>query len=208
MSQRRVQLTRKLLAIMGLLTLSVGSVVFVVSVLFGLSGNRTRPAPTPHSAPTSTTTTQSAPPPGPPLKPLPVRTVQDVRGVAADGCPPADQASAGPPTDVLTACDVGRTAIYTLGPQAMELAVTQVDSLKSPDTDSYEVRLTIQPASAIEFAGYTARNVGVQLAFVRDGVVVFAPRITEAIKSTVLQISGNLTAEQADQIAGLLRKPA
>jgi preprotein translocase subunit SecD len=129
-----------------------------------------------------------------------------MRAVTPDECPSDSTAAA--PTDVLSACDYGRTAIYTLGPQAMELDLTQVETLESPEPGSYEVRLTIRPASALTFAGYTAQQVGAQLAFVRGGLVVFAPKITEPIKSTVLQISGNMTAQQADEVAGLLREPA
>ena len=43
------------------------------------------------------------------------------------------------------------------------------------------------------------------MAFVRDNTVVWAPKITTPIDGTVLQLSGELTPEQAARVAGMLR---
>jgi preprotein translocase subunit SecD len=95
-----------------------------------------------------------------------------------------------------------------LGPQVSELQLTHVETMKSPTSDFHVVRFSLQPASASAFATYTAGHIGEQLAFVRDGVVLFAPKITQAINSQTLEISGDLTAQQADDVARMLRQPA
>ena len=50
--------------------------------------------------------------------------------------------------------------------------------------------------------------VGRQIAFVRGGTVVWGPKITTPIDGTVLQLSGDLTTEQAADIARMLRSDA
>jgi preprotein translocase subunit SecD len=47
--------------------------------------------------------------------------------------------------------------------------------------------------------------VGKQVAFVRAGTVVWGPKIVAPIDGQVLQLSGELTAEQAKRIATMLR---
>lgn len=190
---------RKSLAVLALIG-SLGVVVAIMgSVLLQLVGDKQA-----DSAP-STPRTPTAPASN--IKPLPVRPVQDVR--SPDECPSAQ----GPPpvlpaSAVVTLCDMTRTAAYVLAPQVIELQLTRVDSVKSPVSEVYVVRVTMQPASATAFGDITAANVGRQLAFVRDGVVVSAPQITARIDSASLELSGDLTAQQADDTARLLRQPA
>ena len=189
--QRRGEFLRKLFAIVAL----IGTLAVVVAIIGGvwmrIAGDDQQSAPAQDTPPTS--------------KPLPVRPVQEVR--APDQCPPPG----GPPrllvsSDAVTVCDVPRSAAYVLGPQAIELQLTQVDSVKSPTSEFYVVRVMMRPVSAAAFADLTARYVGQQLAFVRDDVVVSAPQITAPINSQVLEISGQLTAQQADEVARLLRQ--
>ena len=94
-----------------------------------------------------------------------------------------------------------------LGPQAIELQLTQVDSVKSPTSEFYVVRVTMQPVSAAAFADLTAGYVGQQLAFVRDDVVVSAPRSPHPSTPRCSKSPANLTAQQADDVARLLRQP-
>ena len=65
--------------------------------------------------------------------------------------------------------------------------------------------MTMTPESATEFGTFTAGQVGKQVAFVRAGTVVWGPKIAAPIDGQVLQLSGELTAEQAKQIATMLR---
>lgn len=197
--RRRTELLKKLLAMVAL-TGSIGIVVAIIgAVLTQLTGDR-QGDPAPSSPRTSTAPASN-------IEPLPVRPVQEVR--SPDECPPPQ----GPPpvlspSAVVTACDMTRTAAYVLAPQAIELQLTRVDSVKSPLSEYYVVQVTMQPASARAFGDLTAANVGRQLAFVRDGVVVSAPQITGRIDSASLELSGDLTAQQADDMARLLRRPA
>jgi preprotein translocase subunit SecD len=59
--------------------------------------------------------------------------------------------------------------------------------------------------SSAAFTSYTAANVGKQLAFVRDGVVLAAPAIDQPISGQSIQLSGNMTKATADTIARMLR---
>lgn len=195
--RRRGELLKKLLAVVAL-TGSLGVVVAIIgSIWLQLTGDKQPDAG--RSTPTSSA-------PAANIKPLPVRPVQEVR--SPEACPPAP----GPPpvlqpTAVVTACDITRSAAYVLGPQAIELQLTRVDSVKSPTSEFYVVRVTMQAASAAAFGDLTAAHIGRQLAFVRDGVVVSAPKITARIDSAALELSGDLTAAQADDMARLLRRP-
>ena len=198
--RRRNELLKKLVAIVALVACLGIGVAIVGSLWTQIFG----PRPTTAAQPSVTTRMVASPPEN--IRPLQVRPVQDVR--PPDQCPPEGPPPAVPPTDPVTACDFARTAAYVLGPQAMDIQLTDVETLKSPTSEFYVVRITMSPSSAATFAAYTAQNVGSQVAFIRDGVVVFAPKITQIINSQGLEISGNLTAEQADQVAQLLRKPA
>ena len=74
-----------------------------------------------------------------------------------------------------------------------------------PASDFHTVQLSMDPASSAAFAKYTAANVGNQLAFVRDGVVLAAPSINTPIDGQSIQISGELSASTAATIATMLR---
>ena len=113
-----------------------------------------------------------------------------------------------PPTETLEACDIERTAAYTLGPVVMQLQLTRVDSVPLPIKDSYVVRVVMDTASSATFAEYTAAHVGQQLAFMRNGVVVSAAGISAPINSPALELSGEMTAAQAEEVARRLRDEA
>ena len=67
------------------------------------------------------------------------------------------------------------------------------------------VALKFNPEGAKKFAEITAANVGMRLAIVLDGKVQSAPRIREAIPSGEAVISGRFSAEQAQDLALVLR---
>jgi preprotein translocase subunit SecD len=64
--------------------------------------------------------------------------------------------------------------------------------------------MTMTAESSKQFAEFTATRVGQQVAFVRDTTVVWGPKIGAPIDGQVLQLSGDLTAEQAEEIAKML----
>lgn len=150
-------------------------------------------------------TPTSTEPPVYTIKPLAVRPVVAVEGVLPEQCPPPQPVV---PTAELRTCDFARSALYTLGPEGVQLQLVRVDSLLSPITNGYIVQVSMNAESATAFADYTGTQVGKQVAFVRASVVVSAPQITEAISGDTLQLSGNLTEQQSDEMARLLEDEA
>jgi hypothetical protein len=111
-----------------------------------------------------------------------------------------------PPLEPMRVCDVDKMAVYQLGPVALRLNLTGATEAKMPTSDFHTVQMSMDSASSTAFAQYTAANVGRQLAFVRDGVVLAAPAIDEPINGESLQISGELSAATAATIAKMLRE--
>jgi preprotein translocase subunit SecD len=117
-------------------------------------------------------------------------------------CPPSVQPEL--PPDTLLACDPAKEAAYTLGPVALRLNLTKVESMPTLN-GTFAVRVSVAPESQEAFAAYTAAHVGQQLAFVRSGGVVSAPMISQPIDSPALELSGKLDAKQAETITTMLR---
>jgi hypothetical protein len=136
--------------------------------------------------------------------PLAVRPVLSPPLVAnPEDCPPVP-----PPTPSeapIEVCDVDRAAVYRLGPVGLALDLTGATETKLPDSEFHTVQMSMDQASSTAFAQYTAANVGKQLAFVRNGVVLAAPAITQAVDGQSIQISGELRATTAATIAQMLR---
>lgn len=139
------------------------------------------------------------------IKPLAVRPVISVEGTLPEQCPPPAPV---PPGEILRTCDFARTALFTLGPEAVRLQLVRVDSLLSPITKAWLVQVSMNTESATAFADFTQTQVGKQVAFVRASVVVSAPNIQEAISGDTLQLSGNLSEQQSQEMARLLRDEA
>lgn len=76
------------------------------------------------------------------------------------------------------------------------------------DTGQSVIRLQFDQKGAEAFADFTGANVGLRIAIVLDGEVLTAPTIQEAIRSGVVQISGNFTPDSANQLAIALRSGA
>lgn len=156
-------------------------------------------------AATSEAAQTSAAPPVYTIKPLVVRPVITVEGVAPDGCPPPAPV---PASETLRTCDFANSALYTLGPEAVQLQLIRVDSLLSPITNGFIVQVAMTAESATAFADFTQTQIGKQVAFVRAAEVVSAPQISEAIAGDTLQLSGELTEQQSQEMARLLRDEA
>lgn len=174
---------------------AISSAAIVVPLLLGLLTPRlTRQSDAP--APPTTT--------APPLtiKPLPVRPVISAFVTTPEQCPPPTPV---PPDQPMRVCDINKTAVYEMGPEGLRVQLTNVDSFLNPLTGVELVQMTMTPESATEFGQFTAGQVGKQVAFVRAGTVVWGPKIATPIDGQVLQLSGELTAEQAKQIATMLR---
>lgn len=169
--------------------------------------------PVPSSSPTTTPTASAAappPPPPPPVKiaPLPVRPVTKSQPTTPDvKCPATDPSVVVPPAATLTTCDIGRTTVYTLAPETMQLGLIDVDPPKSLTADFYEVTLVLDPPSASEWAAFTAAHLKDHMAFIRDNLVVEAPIIEEQVTSGRIALTTQ-TAQGAAQLAQLVGRPA
>lgn len=137
------------------------------------------------------------------IKPLSVRPVVTAFVTTPEQCPPP--AKDAPPDQPLRICDIPRTAVYELEPESLKLQLTNVDNFRNPLTGAETVQMTMTPESAEQFGAFTKGLVGRQVAFVRGGTVVWGPKISAPIDGSVLQLSGELTPQQATEIARMLR---
>lgn len=140
------------------------------------------------------------------IRPLSVRPVQGSTMTAPDKCPATNPNAPTAPTDILLTCDLARTNLYTLGPEAMQLALTHVDPPKPLTADYFEVHLTMDPSSAAAWASFTAEHLHGHIAFVRDGLVLEAPTIQEPVTSGQIALTTQ-TAPAADELARLAGQP-
>lgn len=175
---------------------SVAIVVPVIGVLLAPTMMKDQAA-----TPITTTTTQ----PVLTIKPVALRPVIGAFVTTPEECVPPPPT---PPDQPLRTCDITKTAVYDLGPEDLRLQLTDVDSFLNPLTGKQLVQVTLTNESTTAFAQYTTAHVGQQVAFVRAGVVVWAPKITEPIDGQVLQLSGDVSEEQAKEIARMLRDEA
>ena len=82
--------------------------------------------------------------------------------------------------------------------------IQKAEVQKNPLSGNDEVRVTLTPAGKELFSEVTKANIGKKLAVVIDGKVALAPVIQQQISGGTLVISGNLTADEAKEIARLL----
>ncbi|BBZ75785.1 hypothetical protein MANY_11220 [Mycolicibacterium anyangense] len=153
------------------------------------------------STPITTTTTT----PVLTIKPLALRPVNGAFVIKPEDCVPPPPT---PPDQPLRTCDITKTAVYDLAPEDLRIQLTDVDAFLNPLTGKQMVQITMTNESTADFARYTAAHLNQQVAFVRSGIVVWGPKITEPIDGQVLQLSGEVTAEQAKEIARMLRDEA
>jgi protein-export membrane protein SecD len=77
-----------------------------------------------------------------------------------------------------------------------------------PQTGQWVINFTLNSLGARQFADVTTANVGKPFAIVLDGKIIMAPNIREPITGGSGQITGNYTAQQATDLALLLRAGA
>lgn len=190
------KITIAALASIGIIATLSTVVAGVVAGFFSITQPATPATPT-NNALTTTTTT-----PAIPIAPLMVRPVIEAYYPQPDQCtaPPPPV----PPTDELFACDMDGAIVFKLSPMVLELQLTNVKAATMPNK-SAAVQIELSEESQSAFARFTNQNIGMKVAFVRDGVVVSTPDITAAIDSPALQLAGELTAEQADRMVTMLR---
>ena len=192
MKQDRYRKRRILFAVLA----AISAAAIVVPALVGLLSSTQLK----HNDSQQTTSKTTAP--ALTIKPLPVRPVVSAFVTTPDQCPPANPV---PPDKPMRICDIAKTAVYELSPEALKVQLTNVDSFKNPLTGVEMVQMSMTNESAQQFTKFTEGQVGKQVAFVRGGTVVWGPKITAPIEGQVLQLSGDLTPEQAKEIARMLR---
>jgi hypothetical protein len=181
------------------------SVILLGAVICGC--HATQHAASPNTSTTKTPTTTQSVAPVVNIQSLPVRPVQRSQPTTPDKCPATNPNAPAAPTNVLTTCDLGRTTLYTLGPEAMRLGLTHVDPPRSLTAGFYEVLLTLDPSSATAWASFTAANLHGHVAFIRDDLVLEAPTIEYQVTSGQIALTTQ-TVQAADQLAQLAGRPA
>ena len=193
--------SRKKLLVAGLASVGILAMVGVTAatlVMPFLSNTDRTSART--TAPLPTTTA-----PAPYIAPLAVRPVGRALVPQGEQCKPGPPPPPAPPVDPTTTCDVENKAFYELGPVGVELTLTGANAIKIPLQEFYAVQLVMDSASSTRFGQYTGTQIGRQVAFVRDGVVLAAPAISAPINGESLQLSGEMTKQTAETIARMLR---
>ena len=180
--------------------IAVMAALSAVAIIVPIVGTLLAPNFARNNADTPVTTTTTAPPLT--IKPLSVRPVVSAFVTTPDQCPPPTPA---PPEEPTRICDIAKTAVYELEPEALRVQLTNVDSFRNPLTGVELVQMFMTDESAQQFGQFTAGQVGKQVAFVRAGTVVWGPKISAPIDGQVLQLSGELTPEQAKEIARMIR---
>nr|WP_231985641.1 preprotein translocase subunit SecD [Mycobacterium sp. E3247] len=170
---------------------------------------RHQAAPTTSTTTPAPTTTAPVTPAAPIVKiaPLPVRPVNKSQPTSPQKCPATEPNHGVAPTDPLTTCDIGRTTLYMLGPETMQLGLLHVDPPRSLTAGFYDVTLSLDPSSATAWASYTGAHLQDHVAFIRDNLVIEAPIIEEQVTSGRIALTTQ-TAEGAAQLAQLAGRPA
>ncbi len=98
---------------------------------------------------------------------------------------------------------------YLLDKRALVGGENLVDAKGSFDqTEGHAVSFRFDTEGAQKFGKVTSNNIGSRLAVVLDGVVITAPRINSAITGGSGIITGNFNAQEASDLAVLLRAGA
>jgi preprotein translocase subunit SecD len=107
----------------------------------------------------------------------------------------------------LVTCNQQHTVKYLLGPSFLSgEQISAASAGLNQEGTGYEVRLRFKHQGEDVWARYTAKNIGMQAAFVLDGEVVSAPQIVAAIPAgQPTSITGSFTQEQAQNLANVLK---
>jgi preprotein translocase subunit SecD len=116
------------------------------------------------------------------------------------------------PEDTIVACDRAGTAKYVLAPaEVLGRQISKASAgLDAQSGNAWYVSLTFNGEGTSAFGAITSRVTSLapplnQVAIVLDGLVVSAPRITEAIPSGSAQITGSFTQLEAQDLANVLK---
>lgn len=116
------------------------------------------------------------------------------------------------PEETIVTCSRSSATKYILGPaEVIGREVSKASAgLDTQAGNAWTVLLTFNGEGTKKFGAITSRVTGLaapqnQVAIVLDGLVVSAPRITEAIPSGNAQITGSFTQQDANDLANVLK---
>jgi preprotein translocase subunit SecD len=116
------------------------------------------------------------------------------------------------PEETIVTCARSSATKYILGPaEVIGREVSKASAgLDTQAGNAWTVLLTFNGEGTKKFGAITSRVTGLaapqnQVAIVLDGLVVSAPRITEAIPSGNAQITGSFTQQDANDLANVLK---
>lgn len=115
-----------------------------------------------------------------------------------------------PPGSVLLPYEGGETPVIVVRKRALVTGEMLTDAQQAFDQQTGQAIVTFRfnGQGARRFGDATAKNIGKRFAIVLDNKVISAPTIQSAITGGSGQISGNFTAESANDLAVLLRAGA
>ncbi|HET9566070.1 MAG TPA: protein translocase subunit SecD [Mycobacterium sp.] len=106
----------------------------------------------------------------------------------------------------LVTCSTDGAQVYVLDKSIISgEQIKDASSGLDTQRSEYVVNLEFKPDAANIWADFTAANVGTQTAFTLDSQVVSAPAINEAIPGGQTQITGQFTADEARELANVLK---
>jgi preprotein translocase subunit SecD len=131
----------------------------------------------------------------------------DVQKAVQEGPPPGDEVLYGRRVDRTTKAET-RVPYVVKKPVLLTGDLIQTAEVKISEVGEPYVSLTFNSQGARIFGQATEQNVGKRLAIILDGSVNSAPVIRERIPSGQAQISGGFTADEARDLAIILRAGA
>lgn len=117
-----------------------------------------------------------------------------------------------PPTRPLVTCSTTGDSKYVLGPVELtgqDIADAQAQPVPDGQAGGWMVAVRTTDAGRARFQAVTRRLAGLdgsrnEFALVVKGAIVSAPHVQEAITGGVVQVTGNFTKEQAQELASAL----
>lgn len=115
-----------------------------------------------------------------------------------------------PPRKLLLTSKDGYSAYYVVNeiPDVTGDMIVKADSAPNNQEGGFQVNITFDGRGTKRFAHITANNLGKQFAIVLDDEVVSAPVIRSIINQPNMRITGNFTAQEALELAILIRAGA
>jgi preprotein translocase subunit SecD len=107
----------------------------------------------------------------------------------------------------LVACGLDKSTKYVLAPAFLTgREVAGATAIPLPERGGYGVGVTLTDDGARVFGDFTMQNVNSQVAITVDTTVVSAPLITSAIPGGDVQISGDFTKAEAEDLANKISR--